>query len=475
MSEQSVSPFAAALAKRQQADQEKKEAEERKGQNFDFEELAYFPLEDGKEKVFRIVGNPVEVRSKQDDPILILQSQVVNEKKSGYVKINWDAIQKDGKLVPNPDWVLSRLYSKVNERDWKKYTDADLDDKKGIVKAEGKIVNADGKNGEWVYRHADTQIYKIVDGNAKKDEKYPKSFYPSKRVIMNVINRHDDWCKINNHTQILTSKLGVSEKKNDKTGEMIRSLFPDTGIPETLYKAIFEHFVKSRGDWDVDAVVTKKASDKKYEVWDATDVKYLSDLAKKLASENDLTKEELAYETYDLDKLFGVSSYSKLLKRIGYLFKLCDAELGTEFFKELEQLANKEAEERKAKNEEEKSEDDAEEKHNNEDVKEDVKETSSRARGVSKPSTDTSTEEKLVEYFKTVFPKWKDLPDSDKKILITNFDKVGSNGYPDFKMSSNPVQCSNADCKFEGSNVIPQTPDTISMCPVCGEVYPEQA
>ena len=346
------SAFAAALAKRQEAEKEKKEAEERKGQNFDFEELAYFPLEDQKERVFRIIGNPVEVRSKEDDPILILQSQIVNEKKTGYVKINWPIVQKAGKIVPDPDWILSKLYSKVNERDWVKYTDADINEKEDIKKVEGKITNKDGKNGRWVYHHADTQVYKVIDGNAKKEEKYPKSFYPSKRVIMNVINRHDDWCKINKHTQILTSKLCVSEKKNAQSGETIRSLFPDTGIPETLYKAIFEHFVKSRGDWDVDAVVTKKAIDKKYDVWDATDSKYLSDFAKTLVSEAELTEEELAYETYNLDKLFGVSSYGKLLKRLGWLFKLCDAELGTEYFKELEQEANKEAEERKARNEE---------------------------------------------------------------------------------------------------------------------------
>jgi rubrerythrin len=55
-----------------------------------------------------------------------------------------------------------------------------------------------------------------------------------------------------------------------------------------------------------------------------------------------LTQEELSYEQYNIDRFFCPTSYHKIQSRIGGVFKLCDAQLGTHFTEELEGLVQKE-------------------------------------------------------------------------------------------------------------------------------------
>jgi rubrerythrin len=55
-----------------------------------------------------------------------------------------------------------------------------------------------------------------------------------------------------------------------------------------------------------------------------------------------LTQEELGYEQYNIDRFFCPTSYHKIQSRIGGVFKLCDAQLGTHFTEELEGLVQKE-------------------------------------------------------------------------------------------------------------------------------------
>ena len=55
-----------------------------------------------------------------------------------------------------------------------------------------------------------------------------------------------------------------------------------------------------------------------------------------------LTDEERAYERYDLEKHFKVSSYQKLLKRLGNSIKTIDGDLGSHYYEELVAEAEKE-------------------------------------------------------------------------------------------------------------------------------------
>ena len=74
-----------------------------------------------------------------------------------------------------------------------------------------------------------------------------------------------------------------------------------------------------------------------------------SQVNENLIVEGNLTQEEMAYKKYDIEKLFGPTPYYKLLKRIPSVFKLCDASLGTNYFEELQGLAEREKAEWEAK------------------------------------------------------------------------------------------------------------------------------
>ena len=78
------------------------------------------------------------------------------------------------------------------------------------------------------------------------------------------------------------------------------------------------------------------------------------DLEKLLGDPNGLTEEEKTWEPYDLDKIFGVTSYTRIFNRLQKSLMKIDSALGTGFYKEIEALANQEAELRKANAEAEK-------------------------------------------------------------------------------------------------------------------------
>ena len=246
-----MTPMELALQKRAQQQQQQEEAKNNAGNWGDFEKPETIGLEDKKEKVVRILGNPLEVRSLPTDPKLLLQSYVAKDDKSGYFQLNWPVVEKNGKYVPDPDWIVTKFYNKVNEGKWEKYPDGQVDER--------------GKNGKWKKFHQDTKIFQLVEYNAKEGEKYPKNFYPSKRVVMNVIDRHDDWCKENKHSKLLTSKKSPFEITDDD-GKKTTIYYDDTGVPEMVWSSIMYH-CNATSTLDIDLVITKKADEKKYIVF----------------------------------------------------------------------------------------------------------------------------------------------------------------------------------------------------------------
>ena len=456
-------------------------------------------------KAVKIPGTtlPYEVREKGTDAKFIMYSKIVNSKKTGYNTIFWKVSEKNGNKIPDPDWILTELYNKVGDKTWEDFDKPRWDENK---KKEVR--------GEYIYHNKDTEVYKVLytkDGNKKKDERYPKEFKPTSGVVMNVIDLMDDWCAKNKHTKLWSRKVNDWEVEDKKTGEMKTIQFVEPSITATaypsgnysgLYDQLMDYFDQIGEFWDASPIWVYKQG-MKYDFFDSDDKRCngsfssYKEAPKELQQSSlsdftrvkEVTEEELAYEMYDLDEKFQPTSYTSLLSKLGWLFKLCDGNLGTDFFERLTELANEEKEQRKVEREanqqkEEKSEEkieentiDEEKENSNEsndivpdlsDVKskDDVSEEKPRER---KRVRQTSSDEPITEEtLKQYFPKWDELGDEDIKEMLKSVKKVDS----DIILYHDGVTlfpCDKGKCKF-GDNVF-QMPEDVFICPICGANY----
>lgn len=468
MSEVQESSFLEKLKKKQEEkEQEKKEADERKKSygNFEFEEVEWFALKDKQFRTFRALGNPAQLREKSTDAKYILWSKIVKDNRKSHCHINWPMVEKDGRFLPDPDWILTRLMNKVREGKWVKYEDGHVDEKTG-------------KNGRWVCTHTDTKVYQWVTGNAREKETnpFPPSFYPSIKVMMNVMDNYDTWCKDHKHSKLLTSKHEPWENKETKN----TGYNTDVGIPNGCYEVITKQItrcsgIKSMSDIDLIVYRDGKAKTNAYQCYDRSDYpKYVTDeKAYKLADNHPLSAEELAYELYDIDKLYHVSSYAKLKKNLIALFKMCDAELGTSFEEELLMLCKKEAEENpNSQTEQETKEEKEEEQFTSleEDEKPIVKKEERQRREVPKES---KPKESIEDLCKKNFSKWNLLSEEDKQIMISSIDSF-KDTIPIYKSSidtSTIYLCVNTECHFKDTQEPSEYPKTLMTCPLCGHKY----
>jgi hypothetical protein len=475
--------FAKALEERKKA--EKQAAAAPQYQPREYEKVEWLTLEDKKEKCFRVIGDTIESRSKPSDPKLVLQSQILKDDKKGYIKVNWPHVKAvrtvNGKKkvvdVPDPEWILTELYDKINEGRWEKYSDGHTDSK--------------GKNGYWRKFNTGTESFERVDGNTKQGDAYSKHFYPAKRVVLNVLDRHDTWCEENKHFKLLTAKrtpytFEYTETVKNAEGEDVEKLventiyYTDTGIPLSVYNKMFDHFLKYVHGWNADAVMTKLAEEKSYDVTDITDDRYVSDEIKEIGSDQDLTLEEMNYGTYDLDKLFGLTTYNKLLENLKGLFKLADEEFETDFYDRLLDLAQKEREEwekednaaDEAKSEDEKKQEVSETKDTSveqDNLIEEVEEKKQRRRApveeeVEEEVVDDITEEQLCA---NIYSHWNDLSEKEKETFLNSIDHI-EDKVVIFKRDADELLCPKQDCRWPESNKLTAFPGTIKVCPVCG-------
>lgn len=447
MSKKIVNPAFAKSAEEQRKKQEEVELSEGGNYTTEYTEIKYFGLENKKGKAFRILGNTVEIRENEFDPKLILQSEIVKDTKKGYCRINWPITIIKGKDKPNPEWILTKLYNKVMDCDWENLPPGQTTD--------------DGKTYRRIFHNTGTEVFARINGNMKIDERgFPKNFYPRQRVLLNIIDHHDTWCADNKHSKILSSGIG-SKDYTQEDDSIKRIYFPQIGIPFTVYSKIFEHFMRFRGDWDVDAVVEKQSEEKSYDIYDATDEKYLSEEVKKYANVEPLSSEELAYERYDLDVLYNISSYTKLLSNLTGLFKLCDTELGTTFFEELQDLVRVEKAEWAAK----KTAKDVEEKSNTSESNNNTSEnnnTEIESEPVKKRRKKKDNEESpsITEAIASYYPYWDNLDEEEQSVMITSIQEITSNEVI-FHKSVSLEGCYEEDCTCE-------FPDGVETCPMCG-------
>lgn len=332
-------PFAKAYEK---MDEMTSEAENAKNfKPMDYEKIIYEGLEINKPVVFRVMGYPAEYREKPTDAKIVLQSKILKDGGKSYNIINWPFVEKKGKYVPDPEWLLTRLYNKVMERKFIPYTEADINGVEVKKQADGSIKNDRGYSGKSVDLHPDSATYKRITNNKKPEEqKSFRQFFPSQRVVMNIDSRMDNWCAIHKHSKILSTKVGVQEITT-KEGTKDYIYYPETGISKSMYDDFLTFIRNSCRTWfDRDFIITRTHKNDKYSqtILDGTSLKTLKQGDEKLWSiinDKPTTEEENAYEQYDMDSLFKVASYTKLKTNLSGLFKMFDEEFGEKLYDEL--------------------------------------------------------------------------------------------------------------------------------------------
>ena len=318
----------AAFAKRAE-----EEAQNNKGgSNFaprDYDPIKWVGLED-KAKIVRIVGGaPSSMKPgahvlPTDAHELFISKILDDNGKRMKLKL---PLHSDDTAHEHIMW---RIINKVNEVSWTK--DATT-----------------GKSTK-TFKHQDKPWFEKVNkgGFAPTDPsyQYARGWKGQQVVIMNVIDREDDWCQTNKHTKLLSKKINIG---SDGTTE-----YAEDGVPSYGFCSALSKIVGAYGSWERYDVQVRRTGEKTnpIEVKQATLYKksgLVQEIDKdklQFVSLNDtLTPEELEYERYDISKFYAPTSYQKILSKLGNTIKGIDADLRTNFYNELQALADKEKKE----------------------------------------------------------------------------------------------------------------------------------
>ena len=301
------------FAKAKQARAEEKNQSNNRNGGGNYEDITYTSLEVDLGKVVRLLGAPIGgTRLSPFDPKVVNISTVKGDNGTKFRCI-WPLKEEQ------PDWILWRIYDLVMAYKW------------------------DSVNNRRNYLHSEThnKLFKRVSKN-DSDNALETGFYPSKTVLWNVLDRHDmEWHRENKHTKILSKKSSMS-----KDG----TVWYDSGVPLYLYDIVFDELVEYYSDWELYDVILFKTKNKPYykalHGTFAEPAKVPANL-RSLVVDGALTEEEKSWERYNLDKSFPITSYAKLKNRLALFIKQVDAEFGTSFYDELEELVKKEVAERK--------------------------------------------------------------------------------------------------------------------------------
>lgn len=282
----------------------------------EYESVSYVALSTDTDRVIRLLGLPVASRQEPTDPKLsyIGLLRADDGKKTRIVFPDHQA---------NKNWILWRIIDLVLDG---KYTGS-----------------GDSRHKEYTYEKSHPECFKRVRWNGGDSSPYEKGFYPTSYVNINCIDRSDmEWHKENRHTKLLS-------KKATKIGDS-DSFYFETGIPLMCYNTIFDEVVEPFGDWEEYDIVLRKVNGQPYyKAYSGTqDFNRLSDVAKTLVVDGPLTDEERSWERYDLDQLYGVTSYTKIKAKLGEFIKKVDIDFKKNFSDELDALIAKEKEQWKA-------------------------------------------------------------------------------------------------------------------------------
>lgn len=412
----------------------------------------------------------------------------------------------------NPSDAVERNVAKVKDDEGKEmyliYPTKEQDPEHLIWKIIDEVEKKTWVNKKPVYdvQEKHPEVWEIVKkGNYKPEDDKPGSkFTPYKwsagwrgkeTLFINCIDRLDDWCKENKHTKIFSKNVNVREYDDpDNPGQKIIREYADRGIGVNGFEdSLFDLVGKYKVSWERFDVWVNRTGEKSpaYRLQNATKRKQQNDREElegitddewnRISVEDHLTAEEADYERYDLDKIFGVSSYNKILSRLGNQIKKIDAALGTHHYEELADLAKVETDNREREREL-KAAYDAQEQDKKvaetlgtsvEEVKEatttETEVSDDAVYGSSARRVVESTASGLTEEKKSYLKGWDKLSDNEKSKIV---DVVVENGKLKDIIYTDDVKSSLMDCETDdGKGCGYKSPSSFTHCPVCGCRY----
>lgn len=418
--------------------QKEKEKQERKasgGGTFEYTPIKWSGLEKGKMKIVRPLGGVPESGKDKFTARTVRIAKVIDDRQKS-IKVRFP--------TNDPEFILARIIDKVGEIDW--------------VKGE------DGKNAKvFVNEKKHPEIFNMVmfNGLNPSDPKRKfgvegKGWWGKEMLLINAIDRDPtmyQWSKENKHSVLLSKNVNIVKGDDGKILEFADDGIPSYGFSELLAYNLF----KTYGNWNNYDVGLERTGQTNPSMRVINACKHLEEVPEELQDfvvEGPITEEEKSWEMYDLDLLFGPTSYTKLYNKLRLSIAKIDLALGTHYESELKSLADKEAEERDAARAANAPEENG--------VKNEVEVTEKIEEKIEErvPAKSVESSPSGVE----ALPGYNVLTDEEKEeILSVSAPTDGSKTYSiTFKTDAKLFRC--PDCKTPA-------PSSFHACPGCGFVF----
>lgn len=303
----------------------------------EYDEIKWKGLEKGETTIVRLVGNPPASMTpgfKGDDYTAkeIYFSKVKNDD-GKIIQLKLPPHAEDAK----DEHPIHKLINEVKAVDW-------IPDP-----------NQAGKKMK-VYKYQNYPWFdKVVHGgyDPKNEEfayKSSKGWAGQEVVIMNVIDREDNWCAENKHTKLLSKRVGESV---DKDGNV--QLWPDVGVPCYGFLDELSILIGKYGNWEKYDIAIEKTGvmTQPYKVKNASALstpavieagvcEIASDKLGFVSQNKALTPEEQAYERYNLAKMYAPTTITKFFNAFEKTLKAIDGDLGTTYYDDFKKMSEDE-------------------------------------------------------------------------------------------------------------------------------------
>lgn len=333
-------------------EREEKEKTSKNYQKREYEAIKYVGLSKEHPTIVRFVGNFVaeDLKAHRPNPS-DMKFMHISKIKSDDGKTTFYLYLPLRSDEPEQDHLMWKIIDTVYAKEWVKDP-------------------ATGKNKPietFKIKHPD--VYEKVNkgGFTEADGKWPymyaRGWKGPEMLLINVIDRRDDWCKVNKHTKLISKNVNVTAEGKE---------YADFGVPAFGFFGPLTNLRNNfKMGWEkYDVVITKTGEklDTVTNMFNGTAFTNPAAIATNLdkamgidpaeyefiSQEPALTEEELNYARYDLDENFRVTSYRTIDKYLGKTIQLIDAAVNEDrinagkspdshFYADLQKLVKEEA------------------------------------------------------------------------------------------------------------------------------------
>lgn len=309
-------------------DERKQKEEERKKnsgnyQKREYEAIKYVGLSKEHPTIVRFVGNFVseDLKAHRPNPS-DMKFMHISKVKSDDGKTTFYLYLPLRSDEPEQDHLMWKIIDTVYAKEWVK--DPATNKNKPIETF--KIKHPD------IYEKVNKGGFTEADG--KWPYMYARGWKGPEMLLINVIDRRDDWCKVNKHTKLISKNVNVTAEGKE---------YADFGVPAYGFFGPLTNLRNNfKMGWEkYDVVITKTGEklDTVTNMFNGTAFTNPAAIAanldksmgispdeyKYISQEPALTEEELNYARYDLDENFRVTSYRTIDKYLGKTIQLIDA------------------------------------------------------------------------------------------------------------------------------------------------------